>query len=116
MTPVHTFGPGAAVGAATTSYALNCALGGAVALRLLDTSGFRWVHHALYVATVALTAGAALDLLRRRDGALWRLLPVAVPLSVVPRVPARSRGHVAVAAAAAPAYAATLLTLRARRS
>ncbi|MGI4896773.1 MAG: hypothetical protein ACRYF3_16845 [Janthinobacterium lividum] len=91
---------------------MNCALGGAVALRVLDTSDFRWVHHAVYIATVALTAAAAVDLARRRDAALFRLLPVAVPLALIPRVSARSRRHALVAASAAPAYAATLLRLR----
>ena len=48
--------------AAATSYLANCALGVAVATRVLDTSGFRWVHHAVYVATAVLTAaGTSLD-------------------------------------------------------
>ena len=44
--------------AATVSYAANCALGASVALRLIDTRNVRWVHHALYIATFALAAGA----------------------------------------------------------
>jgi hypothetical protein len=94
--------------AAATSYLLNCALGAAVAVRVLDTSGFRWVHHAVYVATSVLTAGAGADLARRRRPAFWRLLPVAVPLAAIPAVSARSRWHPVIAGTAAPAYLAAL--------
>ncbi|WP_205705529.1 hypothetical protein [Kineococcus indalonis] len=100
--------------AATASYAANCALGGAVAARRLDTSGARWVHHAVYVSTVVLTAAAAVQLAVRGDRALWRLVPVVAPLSAIPAVSARTRGHVALALAAAPAYAAALSAPRGR--
>ena len=40
MDPVRTL-----VTAAAESYTANCALGGSVALGLLDTSNVRWVHH-----------------------------------------------------------------------
>lgn len=95
--------------AAAGAYAANCALGGAVALRLLDTSGYRWLHHAVFTATAGLTGLAAADLLRRRDPRFLRLAPVVVPLSLVPRVSARTRGHVLLAAGMAPAYLAALL-------
>ncbi|WP_432540649.1 hypothetical protein [Kineococcus sp. SYSU DK002] len=94
--------------AAAGGYLLNCALGAAVAARVLDTSGVRWVHHGLYVTTATLTAAAGLDLARRRSGAFWRLLPVAAPLLAIPAVPARSPWHPVLAATAAPAYLAGL--------
>lgn len=94
--------------AATTSYLANCALGAAVGLRWVDSSGFRWVHHAVYVATAALTAAAGCDLARRRRREFWRLLPAAVPLVAIPAVRARSRWHPIIAATAAPAYLAAL--------
>lgn len=94
--------------AATASYAANCTLGAAVALGLVDSSGWRWVHHAVYVATGSLTALAGVDLLRRRRRAFWRLAPVAVPLLAIPALPARSRWHPLLAATAAPAYALAL--------
>ncbi|WP_380175975.1 hypothetical protein ACFEMC_10150 [Kineococcus sp. DHX-1] len=94
--------------AAATSYAANCALGAAVAVRVVDTSGVRWVHHAVFVTTAALTAAAGADLLRRRSGAFWRLLPVAAPLLAIPAVPARTRWHPVIALTAAPAYVAAL--------
>lgn len=95
--------------AAAVSYAANCALGAAVALRVVDTSRYRWTHHAVFVTTAALTGVAAVDLVRRRDRRVLRLAPVAVPLLLVPRVSARTRGHVLVAASMAPAYVAALL-------
>ena len=100
--------------AAVASYAVNCALGAAVAARRLDTSGARWVHHAVYVSTAALTTAAGVQLAVGGDRALWRLLPAAGPLLVIPRVSARTRGHVLLALAAAPAYAAALTTPRER--
>ncbi|GAA2232674.1 hypothetical protein N1031_08620 [Herbiconiux moechotypicola] len=116
--------------AAATSYAANCALGGAVALRVVDTSGFRWVHHALYISTCVLTGTALVALVvaatrtgcaphrphdrpRSRDtaraSAALALLPTAVPLAIIPRVSARTRRHPLIALAAAPFYAAALL-------
>ncbi|MDO9395443.1 MAG: hypothetical protein Q7T71_02740 [Herbiconiux sp.] len=56
--------------AAAGAYTANCALGLAVATRLVDTSRFRWVHHALYIATCVLTAAAVLSaMIPRRDPA-----------------------------------------------
>jgi hypothetical protein len=90
--------------AATSAYLANCALGAAVGTGVVDSSGFRWVHHAVYVVTAATTALAGLDLLRRRSPAFVRLLPAGVPLVAIPAVPARSRWHPVIAATAAPAY------------
>ncbi|MEZ0163484.1 hypothetical protein AB2L27_01745 [Kineococcus sp. LSe6-4] len=94
--------------AATSAYLANCALGTAVATGLVDTSGARWVHHAVFVATATLTAAAGADLARRRSGAFWRLAPVAAPLLAIPSTPARSGWHPVIALTAAPAYAAAL--------
>ncbi|WP_328296132.1 hypothetical protein OG218_26130 [Kineococcus sp. NBC_00420] len=94
--------------AAAASYLANCALGAAVATRVLDTSGFRWVHHAVYVATAVLTAAAGAELALRRDRAFFRLLPAALPLLAIPAVPARTRWHPVIAGSAAPAYVAAL--------
>ncbi len=99
---------------AMIAYAANCGLGLAVASGRVHLGGFRWVHHALYVLTVTTTGLGALALLQRRDRALLRLLPVALPLALVPRVPARSRGHVLVALSAAPFYAAACRSGRGR--
>lgn len=93
--------------AACGSYTANVALGVATATRILDTSRFRWVHHALYIATGALTVVAvAAD---RRGPAGRRLAPALVPLAVIPFAGTHTRRHYAVAAAAAPFYALAAL-------
>jgi hypothetical protein len=97
------------VTAAATSYAANCALGASVATGLLDTRGYRWLHHALYLATSTLTAGAVVALLARRDPAGWTLLPALAPLAALPRASARTPRHMRTGLSAAPFY---LLTLR----
>ncbi|GAB2580421.1 hypothetical protein [Microlunatus antarcticus] len=100
--------PATLFAAATTAYALNVGLGTAVALRLVDTRRFRWVHHALYVGTSTLAASAASTLLWSDSRAGWRLLPAALPLVVVSQVSARSRRHPVVALSAAPFFASSL--------
>ena len=95
--------------AATACYAANVALGSAVALRFVDTRRFRWVHHALYVGTSVLAGSAASSLLWSDSRAGWRLLPAALPLTVVARVSARSRRHPVVALSAAPFFVSSLV-------
>ena len=95
--------------AATTAYALNVALGTAVAARVVDTRRFRWVHHALYVSTSVLAGAAASSLVWSGSRAGWRLLPAALPLAVVPYVSARSRRHPVVALSAAPFFVSSLV-------
>lgn len=95
--------------AAATSYAANCALGAAVATRVLDTRHFHWVHHALYICTSTLAGAAASSLLWSSSRAGWALLPAAVPLTLIPRISARSPRHMAVALSAAPFFAAGLV-------
>jgi hypothetical protein len=92
------------VTAAATSYAANCALGASVATGLLDTRGYRWLHHALYVATSTLTTAAVVTLLVRRDRAGWTLLPALAPLAALPRTRARTPGHARTGLSAAPFY------------
>ncbi|MFP7834868.1 hypothetical protein [Marisediminicola sp. LYQ134] len=113
--------------AALTSYAANCALGSSVALKLVDSSGFRWVHHALYVSTFAL-AGAAIVSGAVRGGrargrrrgcggargpaAAVALAPAVVPLALIPFLGSRSRKHVAVSLSAAPFFVAGVVRSR----
>ncbi|MBO9627597.1 MAG: hypothetical protein J7484_14650 [Microbacterium sp.] len=102
---------------AASSYVLNCALGTAVATRVIDTRRFRWVHHVLYVCTCASTAAAVVLAVSRghdRRPAL-ALAPAAVPLAVIPYAGTRGRRHPLVALAAAPFYiAAVVCALRPR--
>lgn len=105
----------AITGAAAVSYAATCALGTAVALRLVDTSGFRWLHHALYLATFVLTAvavsGAATPRPTAARSALL-LAPALAPLAAIPYLGSRSRRHPIAALTAAPFYLASLLASR----
>jgi hypothetical protein len=92
---------------ASGAYLANCALGTAVATRVLDTSGHRWVHHALFVATATCTVAAVVVGLGRRSAAAALLAPALVPLAVIPY--AGTRRHVRVALAAAPGFASALV-------
>jgi len=105
----------AATGAAAL-YAANCGLGAAVGLRLVDTSRVHWVHHALYGAVVAGAVGAVGGALAAPSRAGLLLAPALAPLAVLPRVRAPSRGHVALAASAAPCYALALRAVARERA
>ncbi|WP_426185628.1 hypothetical protein [Microbacterium sp. TWP3-1-2b2] len=103
--------------AAALSYAANCALGVTVALRLVDTSGFRWLHHALYITTCAAVAAALSSRWWRGPHHATRratsaLAPAVVPLAAIAYVPTHSRRHPLIALAAAPFFAASLIALR----
>ncbi len=105
-----------AFAAAATAYVANCALGAAVAARLIDTRRFRWVHHALYILTCATTglaivAGLATGTPRTRRAAL-ALLPAAVPLAAIPYAGTHTRRHPLVALTAAPFVLAGLVVSR----
>lgn len=95
--------------AAAASYTANCALGAAVAARVVATADVRWVHHAVYTATSVLTGAAVSSLLWSQSRAGWWLLPAAVPLAMIPRVSARTHRHRLIALSAAPFFAAGLI-------
>jgi len=102
------------VGAAA-AYVANVGLGTAVATKVIDTSNFRWVHHALYIATCAMTAAAVAGGLlwaeprRASRRAALALLPAAAPLAAIPYLGTRSRRHPLTALAAAPFILAGLM-------
>ncbi|WP_330447103.1 hypothetical protein OH817_05750 [Kocuria rhizophila] len=105
MDPVRTL-----VTAAAASYTANCALGGAVALGLLDTSNVRWVHHGLYIATSALTAAACAAGLKARSTTTLAMVSALAPLFLLQRHGARPlRRHTRDALVAAPCYVAGLV-------
>ena len=98
------------VTAAAASYAVNAAFGTAVAAGVIDNGRIRWVHHALFSATAALTVIAvAAGALERRPAGL-ALLPALGPLAALPYAGGRLRRHAALAGSAAPAYAAALFS------
>jgi hypothetical protein len=96
--------------AAACAYGANLALGTAVAVRVVDTSSFRWIHHGIYIATCVLGGAAASSVLWSRSGAGWALLPAAVPLAALPRLGSRPRRrHALVALAALPFFVLGLI-------
>lgn len=103
--------------AAAIAYGANAALGTAVATKTIDTRNFRWVHHALYIATCATTAVAvsagfwARPRHASRRAAL-ALLPAAAPLAAIPYLGSHTARHPLVALAAAPFIVAGLVRSR----
>lgn len=106
-TPAPSLGAIAALGAACL-YAANVSLGTAAALRLLDTRRVRWVHHSLYIATVAATLEALGMSVGRRLGRALALGLATAALASVTRTSGRSARHPAVALMAAPAFVVAL--------
>lgn len=103
--------------AATVAYAANAALGTAVAAKVVDTRGFRWVHHALYIATCLTTAAsisaafwARPKIATRRAAAT--LAPAVAPLAAIPYLGTHTRRHPLVALVAAPFVVAGLVVSR----
>lgn len=96
--------------AASLSYLASCCLGVGVRTGVLRTGRARWLHHALYVSTSALALAAAATALKDRESARAgrALLPAALPLALIPYASARSWCHPALAAGAAPFFAAAL--------
>jgi hypothetical protein len=97
--------------AAAAAYAANCALGASVALRLVDTRDSRWIHHALYIATSALTVVAVSSAVwgsprgaSRRGAAA--LAPAILPLAAIPYAGTHTGRHPAIALSAAPFFVA----------
>lgn len=93
--------------AAAAAYTVNVALGTAVATKVIDTSSFRWVHHAIYIATCVTSAAAVSSVLwgaprpaSRRAAAA--LAPAAIPLAAIPYLGTHGRRHPLTALAAAP--------------
>jgi hypothetical protein len=96
--------------ASATSYLLGCALGTSVASGLIDTHRIRWVHHALFGVTAALTAAAAAAGLRQRRPASAGLIAAGFGLARIARIGAGDRRHHTLTALApAPCYAASLV-------
>lgn len=103
--------------AAVIAYGANTALGTAVAARLIDTKNFRWVHHALYIATCVATVAAVSAALWGRPRTASRraaasLAPALAPLAAIPYLGTHTRRHPLVALTAAPFVVAGLVSSR----
>lgn len=90
---------------AAVLFLANFVLGLLVQFRLVDSSPFRWLHHALFFAAVASAALAAFVGYLQGAPYLWPLLGVLALFAVLPRVKAGTAGHAALASAALVLYA-----------
>ena len=100
--------------AATVSYLANCMLGASVALKILDTGRYRWLHHAVYIVTcfsAAVAVGSALVATPRRSArrSAALLAPAALPLAVIPFAGTRGSRHILIALSAAPFFVASVI-------
>lgn len=123
---VHAVGSGPAlwIGLASACWAANAALGASVGAGIVRTGRFRWIHHALYIATTTTTALAAV-LAAGSSSASGRaagraLAPALLPLAALPHLGTPAQGHprrhALAALSAAPFYATALFRARAARA
>lgn len=96
---------------AFAAYAVNACFGAAVLTGRVNSRGFRWLHHVLYVITVVLALAAVLSLLWSSNKAGWYLLPVLGVLAALPYVGSarrHRRRHMVAALIPLPFYALAL--------
>lgn len=116
--------PGPWIGLASACWAANAALGASVGAGLVHTGRFRWIHHALYIATTTTTALATVVSARSsrdcRRAAARALAPALLPLAALPHVGTPAQGHprrhTLAALSAAPFYATALFRARTSRA
>lgn len=101
----------AALAVASVSYASSIALGVLVATRRVDSNGFHWLHHALYIATFVLAAAAVAAGLWREPRVGWVLLPALVPFALIPFVATHGVRHPITGLVPAPFYLAAAVAL-----
>lgn len=97
---------------AFATYVLNAGFGVSVRAGLVDSSGFRWVHHALYAVTFCLALVAASSLWWSPSRAVWYLIPVLAALAALPYIGSARRHphrHVFAALLPLPFYILSLL-------
>jgi hypothetical protein len=85
-------------------FVANFALGVLVQFGIVDTNPFRWLHHALFFAVFASAAIAVGVGFLQGAPYRWVLLPVLVLFAFLPRVPAGTSGHAALASGAMILY------------
>jgi hypothetical protein len=90
--------------AAAACFAANFVLGILVQFGVVDSSPFKWLHHALFFAAFVTAGAAALVSLLLRSGVMWPLLGVLVLFLVLPRIRAGTPAHAALASAALILY------------
>ncbi len=97
---------------ATAAYAANLALGTGVRSGAVDSSGFRWLHHALYIGTITTTAAAAATGVARGSTKGALLAPALLPLAFLPFI--GRQVHAAVGLAPAPWFIGSWLVKEGR--
>ncbi|MFC4242097.1 hypothetical protein ACFOYW_01825 [Gryllotalpicola reticulitermitis] len=100
-----------ALAVASVSYAASIALGILVATRRVDSSGFHWLHHALYVSTFVLAAAAIVAAWWRHPLVGWLLLPAVVPFASIPFLGTRGARHPIAGLVPAPFYVLAAIAL-----
>ena len=102
----------AVVLAAVAGYLANVTLGTLVLTGVLDTRGFRWLHHVLYIATFALAVAAvAVLLLGHQILAGLLLAPALAAFAAIPFAGTHTRRHPLLGLLPAPFYLSALLAL-----
>lgn len=99
-------------------YAANCALGVATAISPRGVR-HRWLHHALYAATSAMTTLSLTTALWARPATRYRraagvLAPAVIPLVAIAFAGSRGVRHPIIALSAAPFFVAAAHTLDAK--
>lgn len=90
--------------AASVCFAANFVLGLLVQFGAVDSSPFKWLHHALFFAAFVTAGAAALAALLLQSGLLWPLLGILALFGVLPRIRAGTPGHAALAGVALILY------------
>jgi len=103
--------PQGAVIAASVSYLSSITLGVLVATRRLDSSGFHWLHHALYVVTFVLAGCAIVAGWLWHPLVGWLLLPAVVPFALIPFLGTRGVRHPFIGLVPVPFFAAAAIAL-----
>lgn len=91
--------------AATGLFAATFILGLLVQSGIVDTTPFRWLHHALFFGVVVSAMLAVAEGFWLGAPYRWTLLPALVLFAVLPRVRAGTAGHAALACGALACYA-----------
>lgn len=93
-------------------YGTTALLGVGLASGLWRNREHRWIHHAGYIAVVALTSAGVVSGLGSDRARAAIAAGALVPLAVLPRISTRSRRHPVVALTVAPWLLAAILRRR----
>lgn len=97
---------------ASGTYVLNAFFGVFVRTGIVDSSGFKWLHHGLYTATFVLALVAASSLWWSPNRAGWYLIPAVLALGALPYVGSarrHPRRHICAALVPLPFYILSLV-------